>query len=362
MIKIVLSILLLPALLFFEGICRAGENGAPSQEETILVVSKSNITEQIGGTYRDQHLAIDAKLKQSIAEKLKARGLNVVAEDDQKKQPAAYVLAYNLVYVKFGLLHPFGRSSKVVVKYVFEKNGETIASGEIAAKSRRSWKKCVNEISDKIAGKIAARMDGGAVSNSGAAIEKAAGRQDVKSAEHPAAESGHSPSEKFNALGFGVSGFMTDAYDDYGYLFFLSHEISVSRHMAVYAKVGYVAYQCDTETYAETARGMGAEIGGRYYPGKLRQQGWYMGLGAGRWWVEGTWKDDLGTPFVTTGKGKTFLTAVNIHTGYKMLFGQRNFYLDPSLQVDSYDTKGTPGGFGQLGITINAAVTAGMLW
>ncbi len=364
MMKLFLSVVMLSSLLFLEGISRAGENGGPSQDETILLVSRSTITAQTEGSHRDQQRAIDARLKRSIAQKLNARGFNVVTSDDedQKKQPDRYVLAYNLVYLKFGFLHPFGRSAKVSVDYVLEKSSETIASGQIAERSKRSWKRCINGISDEITDKIANTISGGVVNSGAGATSETAARAGRKSVQQPVEKEPKNALAGKNTLGFGVSGFMTDAYDDFGYTFSLSPEITVFRFMAAYAKIGYVAYRCDTESYAETARGMGAEIGARFYPGGRAQQGWYMGLGVGRWWVEGTWKDDLGTPFVTTGKGKTFLTEANIHTGYKMLFGPYNFYVDPSLQVASYDRKGTPGAFGQLGQTITAGVMAGILW
>ena len=87
-----------------------------------------------------------------------------------------------------------------------------------------------------------------------------------------------------------------------------------------------------------------------------------MGGGIGFWSVKGDWKDDVGTPFVTTGKGEATVADLNFQAGYKYYPLQRRVYVDPSLGIGLLFPGGTPDPFGPGGGYIRTGLAIGMRW
>ena len=88
-----------------------------------------------------------------------------------------------------------------------------------------------------------------------------------------------------------------------------------------------------------------------------------MGCGLGYWSIRGSWQDDLGTPFVTSGKGEASVVDLNFfHTGSKWYLPLHQFYIDPSLGVGFLISNGVPDPFSRGGFYINAGLSIGMRW
>jgi hypothetical protein len=96
-------------------------------------------------------------------------------------------------------------------------------------------------------------------------------------------------------------------------------------------------------------------------PGSL--EGPYLGGGLGFWSLKGHWKDDVGTPFETTGRGTANVVDLNFHVGYKWAFaGSRGFFIDPSLALDFMSTNCDPYLFGPAGASLTAGLAIGKQW
>jgi hypothetical protein len=92
-------------------------------------------------------------------------------------------------------------------------------------------------------------------------------------------------------------------------------------------------------------------------------EGPYLGTGLGAWNFKGGWKDDVGTPFVTTGRGTAGVIDFNIHLGYKWFpAGYRGFFLDPSFALDVMSTNSEPYAFGPAGGSLKAQLAIGKRW
>jgi hypothetical protein len=152
------AVLVLLSLFCVTRVSPAEEKAAVPQEKGgILLISKSTITQQTAGNKLKRNLAIDAKLKDTIAVDLLAHGLKVTvaaSDSDQQKNNSLYVLAYKLEKVESGL------PAKVSVSYSIQKgSGEPVASGQIE-ETAGGWKSCVKKIGDHMANSVAAALGG----------------------------------------------------------------------------------------------------------------------------------------------------------------------------------------------------------
>lgn len=113
----------------------------------------------------------------------------------------------------------------------------------------------------------------------------------------------------------------------------LGYEVMLNRLVSFFAKVAHINERSDFGDYRDAKQGTGAEVGMLFYPGRKALEGGYLGGGLGFWSVTGHWEDDLGTPFVTSGRGECSSVELAFHTGYKKYFSERNVFIDPSLGV-----------------------------
>ena len=116
--------------------------------------------------------------------------------------------------------------------------------------------------------------------------------------------------------------------------------------------------------YEERASGAGGEVGIRVYAsGTPYIHGYYLGAGVGWWALSGEWKDDLGTPFVTTGPGRVSVIDLNGLIGKKIFLGSTGVYIDPSVQIGLLGARHyRPEEFGAGGIYLAAGISAGFAW
>ena len=83
----------------------------------------------------------------------------------------------------------------------------------------------------------------------------------------------------------------------------------------------------------------------------------------GSWELKGTWKDDVGTPFETTGRGNAHVVDFNFHVGQKWSPAVlQGFFIDPSIALDFMSTKCEPYPFGPAGASLKAGLAIGKRW
>ncbi len=138
-------------------------------------------------------------------------------------------------------------------------------------------------------------------------------------------------------------------------------ERMISPDYSLYAKLGYVGYRSHYKGYEDVSHGVGGEMGFHYYKHHRALEGWYLGGGLGYWSVRGSWRDDLGTPFVTTGKGEAFVADFGFRTGY-MWYAGHQVYIDPSLGAGFLISNGVPDPFAGGGWYFNPGLAIGMRW
>jgi hypothetical protein len=168
--------------------------------------------------------------------------------------------------------------------------------------------------------------------------------------------------EIHQAVSAGISGFLEDGDNGQGHTDYIMHELQLAPLVSVYAKAGFTGYTYDNGSYAESARGFGGEIGFNVYPYMRWLQGLYLGGGIGTWHVEGHWKDDLGTPFATSGKGRANLLGSNLHMGYKTPINMTNVFIDTTVQLGFLAADGTPDLFGLNDPSVTVGIAIGIAW
>jgi hypothetical protein len=132
---------------------------------------------------------------------------------------------------------------------------------------------------------------------------------------------------------------------------------------SLYMKFYSFNYTYDSESYQDTADVSGGEIGLRLYSYRSMLEGFVFGCGLGFWSAKGNWRDDGGTPFVTTGSGRSNGSELNIHVGYMWYPKERNWFLEPSLDVGLLiSSHAAPAPFGPSGDYARAGLSAGMSW
>lgn len=104
--------------------------------------------------------------------------------------------------------------------------------------------------------------------------------------------------------------------------------------MAISVGIGSLTYDytgSDTSAkYTETGKGTALSLDVKFYPGKRRLQGFYVGPGVGMADIKIDWTDKVGT-FTRRGTGSGTGTEVHGKAGYAFLAGPLT--IDPNLQV-----------------------------
>jgi hypothetical protein len=130
-----------------------------------------------------------------------------------------------------------------------------------------------------------------------------------------------------------------------------------------YLDFGYAGSRSTDGRYRDSAHGLGGEVGMNIYTRRRALEGLYFGGGLGYWDLKGSWTDDAGTPFETTGTGKARLSDINVHLGYKWAFaGSGGFFIDSSIALDAMSTRCEPYPFGPAGGSLKAGLAIGKRW
>jgi len=297
-----------------------------SQSHAVVFVISATTISTESNNQIDLELDIDRELKKSISKYLGDRNFFVAATVDN----ADYILTYNLEKVEISLI-----TTTDVSFLLTRRNGELLLSNKLRSESIRGWRACVKRttraISTSAITKIVANKLGEAgeltrtMAETTATVNRAeeaviAGgnaerlRQERK--EGPISET--RPGVILTGLSYYPGG---EAKSLSGHAAF---EKLLFRKFAAYGKISYLGYEYEDDNgYVwETARGFGGEIGLNVYPNE-RFRGLYVGLGFGRWEMEGHWIDQK--------RDKVFYDF-NVHIGHKFLVSKKIF-VNPSFQL-----------------------------
>jgi len=132
--------------------------------------------------------------------------------------------------------------------------------------------------------------------------------------------------------------YMGDEYSK-GVIMLGELEKKIWRRFALFARFGRIEYWPDrsSDGYGEGGRGEGFELGWRFYPVLRERKCFYIGAGAGRWRMDEYWNTDQKTSFVDSGRRRSRLEHVQAHLGWKFGIGRGNTYLNPMLQMGTFD-------------------------
>ena len=164
------------------------------------------------------------------------------------------------------------------------------------------------------------------------------------------------------ALAIGVSRNFY-AYDTRTVTGVLRLEKMFDTYASFYLDVGYADSRSTYGEYSDAAHGLGGELGINVYLSGRGFEGPYFGAGMGSFELKGNWKDDVGTPFETTGRGNARVVDFNFHIGHKWSPAVlQGFFIDPSIALDVMSTKCEPYPFGPAGASLKAGLAIGKRW
>ena len=295
--------------------------GKKSQSKAVVFVVSATTIIPENNDQVDLELDIDQELKRSIDKYLERQNLSVAATVDN----ADYILTYNLEKVEVSLI------TLTDVSFLFtRRDGELILSDKLRSRAIRGWRTCVKGISRKITGKIANKLgEPGELTRTIAGTTATVNRAEegfiaggnaerLRQERKEGRISETRPGLMLTGLSYYPGG---DAKSLSGNAAF---EKLLFRKFAAYGKISYLSYEYNHDNGIdwETVRGFGGEIGLNVYPNE-RFRGPYVGLGIGRWALEGHWLDQK--------RDKVFYDF-NIHIGHKLPVSNK-FFLNPSLQL-----------------------------
>lgn len=285
----------------------------------VFVVSATTIITE-NNDQIDLELDADQEFKKSINRYLRRRHFSVAATVDN----ADYILTYNIEKVEISLI------TITDVSFLFtRRDGELILSDKLRSRAIRGWragvKKTAGVITKKIviklreAGALTRAMTGttATVNRAEEAVIAGGNAERLRQARKESRISESRPGVMSTGLSYYPGG---DAKSLSGNAAF---EKLLFREFAAYGKISYLGYEYNDDNGIdwETARGFGGEIGLNVYPNE-RFQGLYVGLGFGRWELEGHWIDQK--------RDKVFYDF-NVHIGHKLPVSNKIF-INPSLQ------------------------------
>jgi len=151
--------------------------------------------------------------------------------------------------------------------------------------------------------------------------------------------------------------YMGDEYSE-GVIMLGELEKKIWRRFALFARLGRIEYWPDRalDGYGEGGRGEGFELGWRLYPVLGERKCFYLGAGAGRWRMDQYWNTDQKTSFEDSGRRRSWLEHVQFHVGWKFGIGRDNIYLNPMLQMGTFNEGGSDPFFGSFYTSLGIAL------
>lgn len=326
----------------------------------VFVVSETTIIPE-NNNQIDLELDIDQALKKSIDKYLRRRNLSVAATADN----ADYILKYKLEKVELTW------SITTDVSFLFtRRDGELIFTDKLRSRAIRGWRTCVKGISRTMTVKIANKLlETGELTRNMAGTTASVNRAEEGfiaggNTERLRQErkEGRISETRPGAILAGLSYYPGGAASSHSGN--ASFEKLLDRNFAVYGKISYLVheYNDDNGSDSENARGFGSEIGVNVYPNE-RFWGPYVGVGIGRWALEGHW---IAQKTITTGRDKVFYDF-NIHIGHKLPVLNKIF-LNPSIQFGGLHGPDDRDGFENLDLSLfgwfyyNIGLAVGTSW
>jgi len=134
--------------------------------------------------------------------------------------------------------------------------------------------------------------------------------------------------------------YMGEEYSE-GVIMLAELEKKIWRRFALFARLSRIEYWPvrDFDGYGEGGRGEGFELGWRFYPVLRERKCFYIGAGAGRWRMDEYWNTDQKTSFVDSGRRRSHLDHIQAHLGWKFWLGRGNTYVNPMLQMGTFDER-----------------------
>jgi len=131
--------------------------------------------------------------------------------------------------------------------------------------------------------------------------------------------------------------------DDYseGVIMMAELEKKFWKRFALFARLGRIEYWPvrALDGYGEGGRGEGFELGWRVYPVLRENKCFYIGAGAGRWRMDEYWNTTRKTQFEDSGRRRSRLEHIQAHLGWKFGIGRDTTYVNPMLQIGSFDER-----------------------
>jgi len=92
------------------------------------------------------------------------------------------------------------------------------------------------------------------------------------------------------------------------------------------------------------------------YPLLRERKSFYLGAGAGRWQLNEYWNMDKKTSFETSGRRRSRFEHIQFNVGWKFGIGRDTAYLNPMLQMGTFNEPGSDPFFGRFHAGIGIAL------
>lgn len=142
----------------------------------------------------------------------------------------------------------------------------------------------------------------------------------------------------------------------------VGYEDILSGDMTWYANLGYGDYRGEDSHYRDDARGFIWEIGARKYLRRSVLRGFFFGGGIGGRNMHGSWTDDFGTPFETSGNGDVSSVEFLFQIGHKTFIHDDRIFIEPSMKLGLASTDSRPKYFSEEFGFLHLGLAVGAIW